>query len=102
RELRHVAGCCGERPLFQPSAERLFRRRQDRARPGRGLREAQGLERGGMRALAGADSQLRSAPGAEHRRGVVAQDGPSMPKDKIRTRGPVLEYIDRGKTTVVQ
>ena len=40
RELRHVAGRVGLRALFQPSREPLFRRRQDRARPGRGLRRA--------------------------------------------------------------
>ena len=38
REFRHVARRFGVRPLFQPSGEPLFRRRQDRARPGRGLR----------------------------------------------------------------
>ena len=60
RELRDVAGRVGLRALFQPSAEPLFRRRQDRARSGRGLRAPQGLEHRGMRALAGADPQLRS------------------------------------------
>ena len=44
RELRHDAGRRGVRALFQPSAEPLFRRRQDRTRPGRGLRQAQRLE----------------------------------------------------------
>ena len=38
RELRHVARRLGVRALFQPPGEPLFRRRQDRARPGRGLR----------------------------------------------------------------
>ena len=42
RELCDVAGLVGVRALFQPSRELLFRRRQDRARPGRGLRRAQG------------------------------------------------------------
>ena len=73
RELRHVAGRGGQRALLQPSAEPLFRRRQDRARPGRGLRQAQGLERGGGRALAGADPQLRPADDAEHRRRLKLQ-----------------------------
>ncbi len=41
RKFRHVAGRLGVRALFQPSRELLFRRRQDRARPGRGLRQAQ-------------------------------------------------------------
>ncbi len=71
RELRHVAGRRGMRALFQPSAEPLFRRRQDRARPGRGLRQAQRLERGGGREVAGADPQLRSARRAQHRGGLV-------------------------------
>ena len=44
RELRHVARRLGVRALFQPSREPLFRRRQDRARPGRGLRAAQRLD----------------------------------------------------------
>ena len=44
RKLRDVAGRLGLRALFQPSREPLFRRRQDRARPGRGLRPAQGLD----------------------------------------------------------
>ena len=38
RELRDVAGRLGVRALFQPPGEPLLRRRQDRARPGRGLR----------------------------------------------------------------
>ena len=41
-KLRHVARRLGLRALFQPSRKLLFRRRQDRARPGRGLRQAQG------------------------------------------------------------
>ena len=70
RELCDVAGRGGVRALFQPSRQPLFRRRQDRARPGRGLRPPQGLERGRGRALAGADPQLRSAGGGAHRGGV--------------------------------
>ncbi len=49
--------------LFQPCGKLLFRRRQDRARPGRGLRRAQGLERGGSRTLAGAGAELHSGAG---------------------------------------
>ena len=45
RKLRDVAGRLGVRALFQPPGGALFRRRQDRARPGRGLCGAQGLER---------------------------------------------------------
>ena len=76
REFRHVAGRVGVRALFQSSRELLFRRRQDRARPGRGLRQAQGLDarRGG--AMAGADPQLRSAGGRADRGGVEISGGP--------------------------
>ena len=38
RKLRHVAGLVGLGPLSRPSRRALFRRRQGRARPGRGLR----------------------------------------------------------------
>ena len=62
------AAVCGL--YFSHPQSGLFRRRQDRARSGRGLRQAQGLELGRGRALAGADPQLRSAPGAEYRGGV--------------------------------
>ena len=44
--LRHVAGRCRLRPLFRQPREPLFRRRQDRARPGPRLRRAQGLDPG--------------------------------------------------------
>ena len=63
RKLRDVAGLVGVGAVFQPSRKFLFRRRQDRARPGRGLRRAQGLERGGGRALAGAGAELHSDAG---------------------------------------
>ncbi len=72
RELRHVAGSLGLRALFQPPREPLFRRRQDRARPGRGLRQAQGLDRGAGREVAGAGAQLRSAGGRAGGGGVNA------------------------------
>ena len=62
RKLCDVAGLVGVGALFQPCRKFLFRRRQDRARPGRGLRRAKGLERGGSRALAGAGLELH--PGA--------------------------------------
>ena len=45
---------------FSHPDELLFRRRQDRARPGRGLRRPQGHERGRDRALAGAGAELHS------------------------------------------
>ena len=62
RKLRHVAGLVGVGSLHRPSRRALFRRRQDRARPGRGLRRPQGHEHRRGRALAVADPQLR--PGA--------------------------------------
>ena len=49
---------------FSHPESRLFRRRQDRARPGRGLRRAQGLERRGSRALAGAGAELHPGAGS--------------------------------------
>ena len=64
RELCDVAGLVGVGALFQPSRELLFRRRQDRARPGRGLRRAQGLERRRDRALAGAGAELHPDAGS--------------------------------------
>ena len=66
RELRHVAGRRRLRPLFLASRRGLFRCRQDRPRPSRRLRRAQGLGSGRGGALAGAHPQLR--PQA-HRRG---------------------------------
>ena len=44
RKLCHVAGRRRVGPLFRAPGEPLLRRRQGRARPGRGLRPAQGLE----------------------------------------------------------
>ena len=46
RELRHVAGRRRVRPLLRAPGEPLLRRRQGRARPGRGLCPAQGLDPG--------------------------------------------------------
>ncbi len=60
RKLRHVAGLVGVRALFQPSRELLFRRRQDRARSGRGICRAQEHERGRGGTLAGAGAELHS------------------------------------------
>ena len=64
RELRHVAGLVGQRRLYRPSRGALFRRRQGRARPGRGLRRAQGHGRSRGRALARAGVELRAGVGA--------------------------------------
>ena len=74
RELRDVAGRVGIGTLFQPPGSALLRRRQDRARPDRGLRAPQGLERGGSRALAGADPQLRCAGDGAGSGGVEITD----------------------------
>ncbi len=56
--LRDAAHRGGERLLLLASAVALLRRRQDRARPGRGLRAPQGHGPRGLRALAGARPQL--------------------------------------------
>jgi hypothetical protein len=65
----------GVRPLFQPPPEPLFRRRQGRARPGRRLRPAQGLEPGGGGEVAGADPQLRPAAAQPRSGGVRGTAG---------------------------
>ena len=61
-KLCDVAGLLGFRALFQQRRKFLFRRRQDRARPGGRLCRAQGLERGRGRALAGACLELHPHP----------------------------------------
>ena len=71
RKLRHVAGRLGVRALFQPSGKPLLRRRQDRARPGRRLRQAQRLHARRSGKVAGADSQLRSGRAGATRGGVA-------------------------------
>ncbi len=48
---------------FCSPREFLFRRRQDRTRPGRGLRRPQGLDRRRDRTLAGAGAELHSGAG---------------------------------------
>jgi len=62
-------GSSGVGALFQPSRKLLFRRRQDRARPARGLCRAQRLERGGSErwlapVLNYIPAQDQSAPGS--------------------------------------
>ena len=74
RELCDVAGLVGVGALFQPCRKLLLRRRQDRARPGRGLRRAQGHERRRDRALARADPQLHPFAGSV-RRGALGERG---------------------------
>ena len=66
------ASVCGL--YFSHPESALFRRRQDRARPGRGLCRRKGWSCRRRRALAGADPQLRSAP-VQHRRGVIVVGG---------------------------
>ena len=65
RELCDVAGLLGGRALSGPPGGALFRRGQDRARPGRGLCPPQGLDDGGSRALAGAGAELSARSAAE-------------------------------------
>ncbi len=65
RELCDVARRVGLRSLFQPSRRLLLRRRPDRARSDRGLRQAQRLVGRASRKVAGADPQLRSARRAQ-------------------------------------
>ena len=96
RELCDVAGLVGVGALFQPSRKLLFRRRQDRARPGRGLRRAQGHERGRDRALAGAGAELhsrrRSRPRRRSRRRRRWRPSPPTTSPRIR-RGALARCI---------
>ena len=73
RELRHVAGLVGLRPLYRPPRGALLRRRQSRARSGRGLCGAQGHGGRRSRALARAGSELRPGDGGSG--GVAARLG---------------------------
>ena len=75
RKLRHVAGLVGQRGLHRPSRGALFRRRQGRARPGRGLCGAQGHGRRRSRALARAGLELRARDRGGG--GVAAPNGSS-------------------------
>ena len=63
------ASVCGL--YFSRSGELLLRRRQDRARPGRGLRQAQRLHACRSGKMVGADPQLRSAGAGANRGGVA-------------------------------
>ncbi len=63
RKLCDVAGLIRLRPLYRPSRRALFRRRQGRARSGRGLCPAEGYGCGRGGALAGADLELCAAVG---------------------------------------
>ena len=85
--VRAVAGVIGGRALFQPPRCALFRRRQDRARPGRGLRGAQGLAGGRGRTLAGAHPQLRSR---RHRAGELMVPPPAGGWSKPAAVGMVI------------
>ena len=59
RKFRHVARGLGGRFLLLPPRGPLLRHRQDRPRPGRGLRPPQGDQPGRSGAVAGAGSGLR-------------------------------------------
>ena len=69
REHGHVAGRGGQRAVLLPPAVAVLRAREDRPRPGHRVRRAQGLDRGGGRALALAQPRL------PHRRRVSARRG---------------------------
>ena len=60
RELRDGPGRGGMRPVLLPSGGPLLRNREDRARPGRGLRGPKGLDPRRGRALARPRARLRS------------------------------------------
>ena len=60
--------------LYFSHPESLFRRRQDRARPGRGLCRAQGQERRRDRALAGAGAELHPRAGTGRGEGTDGGD----------------------------
>ena len=59
-ELRDDAGGERQRPLLRPSAGALLLGREDRARPGRRLRSAEGLRCRGRRALAPLEPRVRA------------------------------------------
>ena len=75
---------------FSPSRKLLFRRRQDRTRPGRGLCRAQGHERRRDRTLAGAGAELHSLAGAGCGEGAGADGGrpPPTMSPRIRPAAP--------------
>src|SRR5262249_45524778 len=58
--VRDAAAGVGERPVFRPPRGDVFRRRSADARPGGGVRGAQGLVAGRGGALAGAEPGIRS------------------------------------------
>ena len=97
RELCDVAGLVGVGALFLASRELLFRRRQDRARPGRGLRRAQGHDGGRDRALAGAGAELYSLAGTG---GEGTGGGRSRPRQRCRLASAGLQL--RGASGLAQ
>ncbi len=123
RELCDVAGLVGVGALFQPSGKLLFRRRQDRARPGRGLCGAQGHEHRRNRALAGADPELHPGAGSVGRRsraeagdadigarrrcsrqrrcGQRCGEGIGLASAGLRLRGASRSAQDRGRRRIV-
>ncbi|MEH2531404.1 5-methyltetrahydrofolate--homocysteine methyltransferase [Bradyrhizobium sp. AZCC 1614] len=87
RELCDVAGLVGIRALLLPSRKLLFRRRQDRARPGRGLCRAQGHERRRDRALAGPGVELHSVAGTGGGERATADRGRSRQRRDLQGFG---------------
>ena len=86
RELCDVARLVGLRPLHRPSGGALFRRRQGRARSGRGLRGAQGDANRRGRTLARAGAELRTGKGEGG--GVVTSGRPSCRDQASRRSSP--------------
>src|SRR5688572_4211995 len=86
RELRHDSDGGRERLVFLAPGSTLLRRRQDRPRPGGGLREAEGHDgrRGGAPAVA--QPELRAMRReAERRNGGTAEPGfPDRPSPGYR------------------
>ena len=80
--LRDVAARVGVRALLRPPGGALLRRRPGRARPGRGLRPAQGDGARRGRALAGADPRLPAGRGGDGGLGRT----PSPRRDRQRGR----------------
>ena len=95
RELRHVADRRGVGLLPVASRQPVFRRGQDRPRPGRGLRPPQGLDDAGSRTLAGAESGLPARltgsnqgyqPAQAYLAGLTSPDAGFFPARTVRSR----------------
>ncbi len=100
-ELRHVAGLLRLRPLFLAPSKPLLRRRQGRARSGRGLRAPQRLDGRRGRALARPRPQLRSCFRGQERGMIPAVHGAGdAPMNRTqgypRGRSHAVREPDRG------